>query len=401
MFERTNARGSGLEVSDLLKNHMFKNVDTVHDDKSVAEQWSDIEKNSDKGIVTLLRYYYISRKNHITRPKLYAALKKYVANDHQNKLDDMYEFSKFYYTFRRHKNSDELSELFTNHKASKIDFLSADSLFYIYQSLAGLKLFGITIVMPLVYSVFHKFIDLNLHLEKDSKGKRRYRNLLHNFCESLENYHFLNQYIGTRLGNDVEKLYANYAYEIFNTDISNDFIGKLRELYNVMQSQLISYDEFKSDFTEIDYDKNNTKKLLYIFDRFNSFQDMKKRLSSSEWKKQDIFKRDLAVKDGANNVEHWLNQRSIKPKPDYVDNIGNILVISKKVNSSMQAIDTPKEKYEYLNQNRGLIQFPYNSYFIDNYKDMFENWGEAEIKKRSEDLAHQAYNIIWKFQPKV
>ena len=75
LFERTNARGSGLEVSDLLKNHMFKNVDTVHDDKSVAEQWSDIEKNSDKGIVTLLRYYYISRKNHITRPKLYAALK--------------------------------------------------------------------------------------------------------------------------------------------------------------------------------------------------------------------------------------------------------------------------------------------------------------------------------------
>ena len=42
----------------------------------------------------------------------------------------------------------------------------------------------------------------------------------------------------------------------------------------------------------------------------------------------------LARYDGANNIEHWMNQSQIKPTPEYVHNIGNLLAISKKVNSA-------------------------------------------------------------------
>jgi len=402
LFERTNARGAGLEVSDLLKNHMFKNIKDDIDGESVNVMWQEIEANSEKSIIPMLRYYYISRKNHITRSKLYRGLKSYVGVDHKDKLKDIHRFSKFYQLYRNHDRESDLLGFFPDYAAEKINFLSEDSLYYIYQSLSGIKLFGVTQVIPLIYTVFHKYIDLDLHKEKDTKNKFRYRNLLSNFCESLENYHFINNFIGTRVGNDVEKLYARYAYELFETEVANDFVSKLKELYSDLKDQLIPLDEFEASFIESSYEKD-TKKLLYIFDRFNSYQypSMAKRLSSSDWKQINIYKRNTVVTDGANNIEHWMNQSQIKPTPDYVHNIGNLLAISKKVNSSMQNLKTPSEKYGFLNKNRHLISFPYNAYFIDKYKDNFQDWGEEEINNRAKDLARDAYNHIWKFDPKI
>ena len=101
LFERTNARGAGLEVSDLLKNHMFKNIKDDIDGDSVNVMWQEIEANSQKSIIAMLRYYYISRKNHITRSKLYRGLKSYVGVDHKNKLKDIHKFSKFYQLYRK------------------------------------------------------------------------------------------------------------------------------------------------------------------------------------------------------------------------------------------------------------------------------------------------------------
>src|SRR5260370_28697563 len=70
IFERTNARGADLEVSDLLKNYLYQQKVPDLDDK-----WKEVLDRSDGTIIKMLKYFYVSRKGYVSKSLLFRKLK--------------------------------------------------------------------------------------------------------------------------------------------------------------------------------------------------------------------------------------------------------------------------------------------------------------------------------------
>src|SRR5271165_4896252 len=66
IFERTNARGTDLEVSDLLKNYLYQSNVSGLDDK-----WKEIIENSSSTILRMLKYFYVASKGYVNKTDLY------------------------------------------------------------------------------------------------------------------------------------------------------------------------------------------------------------------------------------------------------------------------------------------------------------------------------------------
>ena len=105
-----------------------------------------------------------------------------------------------------------------------------------------------------------------------------------------------------------------------------------------------------SQFIEnITYSDNNRNKVLinYVFDRINNIDIKKKNIPVPSSQYVDIFKMDEKITARNYNIEHLLNQKyRDEDDPNYdstvIDQIGNLLVISKHTNSSLP--HTFKEK---------------------------------------------------------
>ena len=97
LFERTNARGKALEVSDLLKNHIFMKK-SDEDSEKIEDAWEIITQNSKNQIIRMLKYFYVSKNGYTTKSKLYR-IKKLGESNIDKLLYDIKEFSNFMILF--------------------------------------------------------------------------------------------------------------------------------------------------------------------------------------------------------------------------------------------------------------------------------------------------------------
>lgn len=408
-FERTNSRGKNLEVSDLLKAHLFANHP---DSEEIISYWDDIAEKSNNNLTRMLKYFYISKNGHITSSKLFNGLKGLYAGNKDNKelaaielLINLDEFSNFYNAVNKIENEESLIPIVKSLSNIGIEgklpsSTNQDRLNRIYRAIDGLNLFGVTQAIPLIWSVLKKYYSLEL--EKDNK----YRKTLVLFFESLENYHFINNYILDRVGNEVEKLYSNYANKFSNSTSQDHFKDNLSGLYKALREKIATKDEFVARFSEIEY-TNNNKSLYYIFDRFNSVDKNYKKISKSDRVK--VYYAHLPYQKTDVTIEHWYSksQAKIKSKtqdtPSWCNNIGNLIALDKNVNSSLGS-KKPQEKYDLLQSKGEYNKFNQNRFFFEEQVSKygsFENWGEERIKERANGLAIEAYTKIWEFNPPV
>ena len=110
LFERTNARGRDLEVSDLLKNHLFMNLRS--EEINLTERWSSITDNAGNQLIRMLKYFYVSQKGSVRKSVLYKALKDFAGGDPKKLLDEIENFSSFYKLFQTANSSEDLREYF-------------------------------------------------------------------------------------------------------------------------------------------------------------------------------------------------------------------------------------------------------------------------------------------------
>ena len=89
LFEIVNARGLDLQVGDLLKNHIFSQLDR----NTANELWEEIRENTGKkssNLTRALRYFYFSEGGYISSKELYSKLKKLVKLENNiNTVDDL------------------------------------------------------------------------------------------------------------------------------------------------------------------------------------------------------------------------------------------------------------------------------------------------------------------------
>jgi len=385
IFERTNARGLELEVADLLKNFLFsKKV------PSIEERWKEILVNSDGTILRMLKYFYVSKNGYISKPQLYRKLKEYSGRDDVGTeafTTALVEFSRFYSLTK------DPSPIRTREYFEGIGFDSIcgyeDRYVAISASLEALKGFGIAQFCPVAYAA----IEL---LKRTPNGFTSSANakILIRLFETFEKYHFVNNVICERVGNEVERLYADTCGEIAK---SEDYAHEIKKFTTSLREKRAKLDEFRAVFTDISYGSENTGKIYYIFDRLiNSGLNPAQRLS--------IYNPDPRVLRKSNNIEHFLPQ-SFRDHPDIdkatrenIDNIGNLLPIYNKTNSRLGHL-SPLEKVEKLNGEwkKEIQNLVFVQEFLDKYGDKAANWDAQAIKKRAEDLADISFQTIWAF----
>jgi hypothetical protein len=399
-FERTNARGRNLEVGDLLKAHLFANHPN---ETEIIEIWDAIVDRSNNQLTRMLKYFYIIEKGHITSSKLFKGLKElYEEEEDKNHrvkkiVERLDEFSIFFDAVHRLTDEKKLIPIFDNLNGGKKRSIDALLLNSIYHSIDGLNLFRITQVTPLLWSFLMKFYGLKLNDE------RRHRKTILYFFKSLENYHFINNFISDRVGNEVEKLYASYARDFSSVKDANDFSTLLKELYSDLKNKLQPKETFISEFCALEYaDSASNVGLYYIFDRFNNSDVNKDGEILSPSDRDKIYHAYIPVAKTDIEIEHWYPRSRARDKNKKVlswcNNIGNLIAITRKVNQNKLRDKPPQEKYEILKDNPQYCTFHHNKRFINEYAP-FTDWDESAINDRAAKLAEEAYTSIWKFDP--
>jgi len=381
IFERTNARGIDLEVSDLLKNHLF-----AHPIEAIEESWKQIADNSDGTLLRMLKYFYISKRGHVRKPDLYKKIKKYGDSVTPEKLTtQLLEFSKYYRLARFGDHNDVLNYF----SGLGCDSIAQHERRYraIHSSLQGLREFGVVQFIPLACAAIDSFVRLD-----GQKSSANAKALVRLF-ETLERFHFVNNAMGGRMGNEVEVLYAKGCENYVS---SQDFVVTTEELIVELRKRRVSEAEFIARFSKLSY-QEEVPMIAYVFDRINN-----RGLDAGVGK--EIYNPDPRVFRKNHNIEHFFSQASGKSlaKDDKIneciDDIGNLLIIPSRTNSKLGS-GTTAEKMRKLKGElwADVSDLRHVKEFISEYGKEDEIWDSAKISERGAKLAKLAYNEVWKF----
>lgn len=383
IFERTNARGMELAISDLLKTHLFaKKVPGIED------RWTQIVTNAGGTILRMLKYFYVSRSGHVNKPQLYKRLKEYagrVTPDHFT--TELLEFSQFFHIAGTPDKPS--TKRFFEEKGC--DAIHKDQGRYerIAFSLQALREFGVTQFCPPAYAAIE-----SLGRTGGGTGNAEAKALVRLF-ETFERYHFINNAICDRVGNEVEMLYAEASEAYANKDFMETTQGLIQDL----RKQVAGEEEFVARFCDLSYSSDTLSLLWYIFDRWNNYgRDI------SQW--LPIYDPTIEVRRRLLNIEHWFPQKPEDPELrtkratlDQVDNIGNLLWISYKTNSRL-GNGTPAEKLAALKGPLAaeIENLVYIKAFMQQYGNDAENWDKRAILRRAADMARCAYEQMWRIE---
>ena len=319
IFERTNARGLDLEVSDLLKNYLFaKKVEDIED------LWKEILENSGGTILRMLKYFYVSKKGYVLKPQLYKKLKGYAAEVGAQKLtQDLANFSRFYQIAKVAEESTTKS--FFEEKDCPEIFSDEYRYQKINTALQGLREFKVVQFCPPAAAAIECLIRNG---GKSNSGDAK---TLIRLFETFEKYHFINNVICERVGNEIEKLYADAC--LWYSESSN-FIKTTDRLINELTTRLAKEDEFVAKFKDLNYSSDQISLISYTFDRFNNF-------GLDPGQQVRIYQPNPKLRRRNYNIEHFFPQKpeaGLKLKKqdlEFIDNIGNLLAIYFKDNSSL------------------------------------------------------------------
>jgi uncharacterized protein with ParB-like and HNH nuclease domain len=369
IFERVNNYGIDLSLSDLLKNHILKN--STNPDEA-HKTWYEIEKNiqsSESEMKKFIRYHWLSKYRFKTEKQIYNDIKANI-RDYDVFLIELFESSELYLDILK-GNRPDFMDLKVNGKniSSKI-----------YTLILASRYMGIS-----QDNVFYLSLLRNIHQNKLIVNPA-------NFFLFLENFLFKYFAVSTLPANKVEKLFSKYAIEL------EAFCNSSKEEKILKKETNRMFDHFKNDlkdlipvkeyfnekFDEIKY--SNTEKarriITYILSKYENYLN-------------DIIEKNIDYDNV--NIEHVLPQKpeswglSRSEIKGYVHKIGNLTLISKKLNSQMGNIELEKKipilKKSDLKINKVLINFI-------NKKN--NNWTEDLITERSNMLSSLAYDEIWK-----
>lgn len=330
LFEVLNNRGESLAQSDLIRNHLL----SIADEQRVADEailkWNKIEDNI--GIDNLekfLRYSSIllSRKG------------------------DMYE---------RIKDAEELvaSDIF--------NFLEAQSV--VYRKLND-------------YSNYAEDVECRLLDELDILGVTQAYSVMlavyskYEFDEALRILSFIVNFTfryGTICGknpNQLERMYASLAYDIYNNDKKADKV--IEEILTLKPSDI----EFKEAFVNKSF--KSTKIPRYILSKIeNGISGEEKVVDYSAIHLEHIMPK---------NIKKWAEQDSLYEKlhEELLNNIGNMVILSKRINTSIKNSIFSVKKGKYRDSKIELIK-----YVVEK-----NNWTKDDIKNNADRYFNEAIKI--------
>jgi hypothetical protein len=301
-------------------------------------------------------------------------------------VEELGHFSKFYAVVRKEQNDVVIKDYFGSVEFKAIS-TDTDKFQRVHLSLQALRLFRVSQIYPLIFAA------ISAAIRNDEGSSKTAAKGFIRLLDSMEKYHFVNNAVCSRIGNEVEKLYAEFSHQFAKTKdfekTTNDFLSELRK-------RLASEDEFISRFCEISYSDEFIPLIAYIFDRFNN-------LNLAPGERTPIFDPQDGVRRKNHNIEHFLPK---KPEDDttidsatklVIDNIGNLLVLSFRANASLGNL-APGKKIQKLEGElaRKTENLHFVREFVKQYGKQAEEWNEGAIQNRARQMAQEGYERVWK-----
>ncbi|RKQ68863.1 uncharacterized protein DUF1524 [Litorimonas taeanensis] len=374
IFERTNARGKTLEISDLLKNYLFSKYPS-EEVVRIEKIWYKISKNAGSSMLRMLKYFWVSRKSLVPNRELYSELREYARKKGVTKFtQDILDFSEFYAAFNSKKRGE-----FQSWIESETDF--PENSMYVNEIVRirnAFRLFGITQVTPVIFSSIQKFSESSsLHSKT-----RRYIN----FLRYLEGYHFVNNKVCNRIGNEVEKLYGEYGKAFLDTD---NFFETCDDLMKLLNKQKVKEDEFVTSFEYLTYGKKTEGPFIrYIFDRI---------VNIGVRQSNRIMLFDYFDKRPGYDIDHLLCQKEAKTtvSETTMHELGNLLVIPNQINSILNDdnFEVKIKKFKDPLKYGGKIN--HTPDYVKSFALQYENkqkFTTKDINERTKKLAKLAYS---------
>ena len=373
IFETVNARGSPLEPSDLIKNHIFRNIREEGGVDSAKDRWEEMKSNltgfdddpeKEYDLTKFIRYHWMSKYGFTTVKDLYGNIKN-SGIDMESFLDDLVSDSR---TFGDILNS-------------RLKAYFKDPLIYKFRREAEASLSNISDMKIEQSYVFILSILRNVDSLLKLKGKHR----VHKALERIEVFNFVYHGVCSLPANRVEHLYSRCARTLDKSCNAPNQPKKLafESLYSGFDGIWPSEELFVENFSELSYKKSfkarsTVRYILSQFEYHNSTEELK-------------INRDITI-------EHVLPQKpskwglSDKEVSKYVHNIGNLVLLSRPLNGDVgndpletKLVELGKSE---LKMTRGLVDQIYSS-------GTPPSWGKREIEQRSADLAARGYREIW------
>jgi uncharacterized protein with ParB-like and HNH nuclease domain len=364
IFETTNARGLELSIADLLKNLIFRKLQSRDGSDSAKDSWTEITSNIESANTELrrfIRYFWISKYAFTPEKRVFREIKNKIT-DWRSLLTDLEEDSRLYGKMRVGAEQ-EFQDLKHGNK--------------IYDAIFALRLMGVSQCYVLLLSILRNF---------DRLGTDPTR-----IIQLIEKFSFKYSVVCKQPTNKVEKLYSKTAIEIEQTvraETPKQIPVKIQSIFSKLEKDLRAMDPseqlFVASFEELMYrNSEDSRKLVkYILGKVNAFysKTAEHRINFDEV-----------------NVEHILPQ---KPHKDwnlkrnqirgYVNMLGNLTLLSKRINSKIQNASLA-EKLPELEKSELAI----TKEIVKVLRDLSGDWNETEIFKRQKDLGQLAYKKIW------
>ena len=368
IFETTNARGVDLSVADLLKNLIFKKI-RADDDRDIArEVWGEITGNVEETgteVKKFIRYYWLSKHSFVTEKRIFKEIKKKIT-DWVDLLNQLCFTSEWY------------NKLY---KGTEIDFADLKNGHKIYKSIFSIRLMAVSQCYILLITILRNYSKLKTDPTR--------------IFQMIEKFTFLYSVVCKMPGNRVEKIYSQYALRLeeaihagYSTEEKRS--AKIQQVFSDLLKELAReappVDFFKKSFNDIAYKSSSQgrKIIAYILSEFDSYY----RGDNPEEK----------IDFDNVNIEHVL---PVKPDDDwgltekdiaeYVNKLGNLTLLSKKLNSKVQSKVVSKKIKEYKDS-----KLPITKKLVEELESYDCQWDKEKIEKRQDEFAEIAYKRIWK-----
>lgn len=332
IFESLNARGKGLETSDLLKNHLFKTSKSQIE--SVKNKWEKIADNIGTSEATkFIRYYWNSIETFTRTQNLFRRMKMKINTEGQvialiSNLENL---------------SDVYTTLNTNTGTSVFNNKSLNA------SLKNLRTFNATSFYPIVFAMYLKNWD-----EED----------IFDVISSIEKLIFRNIIIAKNAANKYELIFAECAVAISTKNLTK------KDIVNDLNNYKISNEAFKNHFSTLE--TKNKPIIRYILKEINNLNSTNETIISDS---VDV------------HIEHILPQTKgewvIYDHEDFVNKIGNLTLLGSEFNRkiSNSLFDNKKKMYQKSEIKITQDLLTYSS------------WGTTEINLRQKLFTDYALTI--------
>ncbi len=353
IFETLNTRGKDLEIADLLKSHLTRNIKgEIKDVDRAKDKWVTITRNIDgaKGDIKIedyIHHFWVSSISYIPKKKVYKDIKTKIHPKNANSyLDAFLSESEYYCAI--------YDPTFIAWDKQEVS---------IQDSLFAFVAFNIRQPIPLILSVLSSYKSKSLKLKKAKQ-----------FLDVIEKFHFFHTAITSqRSSGGLSRFYSVMAQSLRKAGgDTNKTEELLTELKEKLEKRLPNFSEFYLGFQTVKYTRKNSKR---------------KKLVQYILRKLDNHMRGLTPIDyGLMTIEHVASE-SDQFASEFIGQIGNLIYVSSNDNNRKLKDRTFNDKVKFFRENYK---------HLDNTLLNESKWGPDQIKKRTKFLAKISYETIWK-----